>query len=224
VGPVRVLVVDDEPDVRNAVRRGLELMGYELEVAVDGSEGMAMVERWHPDVVLMDLAMPHLGGLSAIEQIRSWSRVPIIVLSVMGQEPDKVRALEAGADDYLTKPFGMQELNARIRVALRHAGGEPAESVMQVGDVRLDVERRQVTVHGEEVHLTPIEYSLFKHLALSAGRVLTHRALLANAWGPQYDSEVHYLWPVITSLRKKLGTGLIITEPGVGYRLRTTLH
>jgi two-component system, OmpR family, KDP operon response regulator KdpE len=221
--PTRVLVVDDEPDVRNAVRRGLELMGYELEIAADGSEGVAKVEDWRPDVVLMDLAMPRMGGLSAIEQIRTWSLVPIIVLSVMGEEPDKVRALEAGADDYLTKPFGMQELNARIRVALRHAKGEPAETVMQIGDVHMDVERRQVMVHGQEVHLTPIEYSLFKQLALSGGRVLTHRSLLASVWGPEYADQVNYLWPVITSLRKKLGTGLITTEPGVGYRLRMTL-
>lgn len=221
--PTRVLVVDDEPEVRNAVRRGLELMGYELEVATDGVEGVARVESWHPDVVLMDLAMPRMGGLSAIEQIRTWSAVPIIVLSVMGEEPDKVRALEAGADDYLTKPFGMQELNARIRVALRHAKGEPAESMLQIGDVHLDVERRQVTLRGQPVHLTPIEYSLFRQLALSGGRVLTHRSLLASVWGPEYADQVNYLWPVITSLRKKLGTGLINTEPGVGYRLRMPL-
>jgi two-component system KDP operon response regulator KdpE len=221
--PTRVLVVDDEPDVRNAVRRGLELMGYELETADDGSEGVAKVENWHPDVVLMDLAMPEMGGLSAIEEIRTWSLVPIIVLSVMGEEPDKVRALEAGADDYLTKPFGMQELNARIRVALRHARGDPPESVMQIGDVSLDVERRLVTVRGQLVHLTPIEFSLFKQLALGGGRVLTHRSLLATVWGPQYADQVHYLWPVITSLRKKLGTGLINTEPGVGYRLKVAL-
>jgi two-component system KDP operon response regulator KdpE len=219
----RVLVVDDEPEVRNAVRRGLELMGYELEMASDGIEGVAKVEDWHPDVVLMDLAMPRMGGLSAVEQIRAWSRVPIIVLSVMGGEPDKVRALEAGADDYLTKPFGMQELNARIRVALRHAQGEPTESVMQLGDVRLDIERRQVSVRGQQVHLTPIEFSLFKQLALGGGRVLTHRSLLASVWGPEYEEQVPYLWPVITSLRKKLGSGLINTEPGVGYRLQMTL-
>ncbi len=178
---------------------------------------MTKVEGWRPDVVLLDLAMPKMGGLSAIESIRTWSKVPIIVLSVMGEEADKVRALEAGADDYLTKPFGLQELHARIRVALRHAG---SQSILQFGDVRLDVDRRLVSVSGEEVHLTPIEYELFKELALSGGRVLTHRLLLNRVWGAQYENEVNYLRPVITSLRKKLGTHLIKTEPAVGYRLQ----
>ncbi len=215
--PTRVLVVDDEAEVRTAVRRGLELMGYEIEVASDGFEGVSKVESWRPDVVLLDLAMPKMGGLTAIADIRAWSKVPIIVLSVMGEEGDKVRALEAGADDYLTKPFGLQELHARIRVALRHAG---TQSILQFGDVRLDVDRRLVTMRGQEVHLTPIEYELFKELAQSSGRVLTHRLLLNRVWGPQFEGEVNYLRPVITSLRKKLGTHLIKTEPAVGYRLQ----
>jgi two-component system, OmpR family, KDP operon response regulator KdpE len=215
--PTRVLVVDDEAEVRTAVRHGLELMGYEIEVASDGLEGVSKVETWRPDVVLLDLAMPRMGGLSALENIRTWSKVPIIVLSVMGEEADKVRALETGADDYLTKPFGLQELHARIRVAMRHAG---TQSLLQFGDVRLDVDRRLVSVRGEDVHLTPIEYELFKELALSAGRVLTHRLLLNRVWGPQFENEVNYLRPVITSLRKKLGTHLIKTEPAVGYRLQ----
>jgi two-component system KDP operon response regulator KdpE len=215
--PTRVLVVDDEAEVRTAVRHGLELMGYEIEVASDGVEGVSKVEAWRPDVVLLDLAMPKMGGLSAIESIRAWSKVPIIVLSVMGEEADKVRALETGADDYLTKPFGLQELHARIRVAMRHAG---TQSVMQFGDVRLDVDRRLVSVRGDEVHLTPIEYELFKELASADGRVLTHRLLLSRVWGPEFENEVNYLRPVITSLRKKLGTHLIKTEPAVGYRLQ----
>jgi two-component system KDP operon response regulator KdpE len=218
--PTRVLVVDDEAEVRTAVRRGLELMGYEIEVASNGEEGVTRVESWRPDVVLLDLAMPKMGGLSAIERIRTWSTVPIIVLSVMGEETDKVRALEAGADDYLTKPFGLQELHARIRVALRRAGTGPTESILHFGEVRLDVDKRLVTVSGTEVHLTPIEYELFKQLALSGGRVLTHRLLLSRVWGPEYENEVNYLRPVITSLRKKLGTHLIKTEPAVGYRLQ----
>ncbi len=216
----RVLLVDDEAEVRNVVRRGLELMGYELEVAADGAEGVAKVERWRPDVVLMDLAMPTMGGLTAIELIRRWSPVPIIVLSVMGEETDKVQALEGGADDYLTKPFGMQELNARIRVALRHTSSGEAGSVLRFGDVALDVDRRLVTVREAAVHLTPNEYELLKQLAINAGRVLTHRLLLHRVWGPEYENEANYLRPVITSLRKKLGAQVIQTEPGVGYRLR----
>jgi two-component system KDP operon response regulator KdpE len=218
--PTRVLVVDDEAEVRNAVRRGLELMGYDVETAADGVDGVAKVETWRPDVVLLDLAMPRMGGLRALSAIRSWSTVPLIVLSVMGEEADKVRALDAGADDYLTKPFGVQELNARIRVALRHAQPEPAQSVLRFGDVRLDIDKRLVTVGGAEVHLTPIEYEVFKQLALEPGRVLTHRRLLSRVWGEQYENEVHYLRPVVTALRKKLGTQLIRTESGVGYRLR----
>jgi two-component system KDP operon response regulator KdpE len=217
---MRVLLVDDEADVRGTVRRGLELLGYEVETAVDGLDGLAKVESWRPDVVLMDLAMPKLGGLSAIEQLRSWSSTPIIVLSVMEEEQDKVRALEAGADDYVTKPFGMQELNARMRAALRRAHQGPDEPVLAFGAVQLDVAKRLVSVDGAEVHLTPIEYELLKHLALNAGRVLTHRQLLTSVWGPQYETETHYLRPVVTALRKKLVPQLIRTEPGVGYRLQ----
>lgn len=219
----RVLLVDDEASLRSAVRRGLEAFGYDVEVATNGLEAVELVQRRRPDVVLMDLAMPKMSGLHAIEQIRTWSDVPIIVLSVMGEEADKVRALEVGADDYLTKPFGLQELNARIRVALRHQSRQPADQPYQFGDVRVDIGRRAVTVAGQEVHLTPIEYDLLKHLVLNAGRVLTHQTLLARVWGPEYESEVHYLRPVITSLRKKLGTHLIQTEPGVGYRLKVVL-
>ena len=216
----RVLLVDDEASLRMTVRRGLETLGYEVDVAADGLEGVRLVERWRPDVVLMDLAMPKLGGLSAIEQIRTWSEVPIIVLSVMGEETDKVRALEAGADDYLTKPFGLQELNARIRVALRHLARSQPDQPVQFGNVCVDLSKRLVTVQGEEVHLTPIEYELFKQLVVNAGRVLTHEMLLDRVWGPEYHVEVHYLRPVITALRKKLGSNLIQTEPGVGYRLK----
>jgi two-component system KDP operon response regulator KdpE len=219
----RVLLADDEASLRGAVRRGLEAFGYEVEVATNGIEAIELVQRRRPDVVLMDLAMPKMSGLTAIERIRSWSDVPIIVLSVMGEEVDKVRALEVGADDYLTKPFGLQELNARIRVALRHQTRQPADQPYQFGDVRVDLGRRTVTVASQEVHLTPIEYDLLKHLVLNAGRVLTHQTLLERVWGPEYESEVHYLRPVITSLRKKLGTHLIQTEPGVGYRLKVQL-
>ncbi|MBV9577674.1 MAG: response regulator transcription factor [Chloroflexi bacterium] len=221
---VRALVIDDEAAVRQAVGRGLEVLGFEIETAADGLEGVARVESWRPDVVLLDLAMPRMSGLTALGQIRGWSQVPVIVLSVMGEEADKVRALEAGADDYVTKPFGMQELHARIRVVLRRAQHQPSEPVLRFGDVELDVERRLVSVRETPVHLTPIEYEVFKQLALQPGRVLTYRILLSQVWGPQYTTEVHYLRPVVTSLRKKLGTQLIKTEPGVGYRLEDPLE
>jgi two-component system KDP operon response regulator KdpE len=217
---VRVLLVDDEASLRTSVRRGLEALGYVVEVAADGLAGVQTVERWHPDVVLMDLAMPKMSGLSAIEQIRTWSTVPIIVLSVMGEEADKVRALEAGADDYLTKPFGLQELNARIRVVLRRLSRAAFDQPQRFGAVEVDLGKRRVAVDGQEVHLTPIEYEVLKNLVLNAGRVLTHQVLLARVWGPEYETEVHYLRPVMTALRKKLGPHLIQTEPGVGYRLR----
>ncbi|MBV8718397.1 MAG: response regulator transcription factor [Chloroflexi bacterium] len=216
----RVLVVDDEAEVREVLRRGLELLNYEIETAADGVQGLAKLEEWRPDVVLLDLAMPRMSGLSALQHIRASSQLPVIVLSVMGEEGDKVRALEAGADDYLTKPFGMQELNARIRVVLRRLKTvELHESVFQFSDVHLDVERRVVTVDGEPVHLSPNEYEVFKLLALQAGRVLTYSTLLSRIWGPEYANDVQYLRPVMTSLRKKLGSQLIRTEPGVGYRL-----
>ncbi len=222
VGP-RILLVDDEASVRDSVRRGLQALGYDVDVASDGLEGVRQVERWRPDVVLLDLAMPKMGGLTAIEQIRTWSTVPIIVLSVMGEEADKVRALEAGADDYLTKPFGMQELNARIRVALRHQSQTQTDQPVQLDDVCVDIGKRLVIVRGQEVHLTRIEYDLLKYLVLNAGRVLTHEMLLERVWGTEYRGEVHYLRPVITALRKKLGSHLIQTEPGVGYRLKAPL-
>jgi two-component system KDP operon response regulator KdpE len=216
----RILLVDDEADVRTSVRRGLQIQGYEAEVASDGEEAITKARAWKPDVVLMDLAMPSMGGISAIEEIRRWSDVPIIVLSVMGEEREKVRALDSGADDYLTKPFGMQELSARIRAALRRHGPPATEHVYELGAVTVDTGSRVVTVNGAEVHLTPNEYGLLEQLVINAGRVLTHRTLLERVWGPEYTEEVHYLRPVITSLRKKLGPHLIQTEQGVGYRLK----
>jgi two-component system KDP operon response regulator KdpE len=218
--PARVLVVDDEPGVRTSVRRGLQIQGYEVEVAADGQEGVEKARSWKPDVILMDLAMPTMGGISAIHLIRTWSTVPIIVLSVMGEESEKVRALDSGADDYLTKPFGMQELSARIRAALRRQAPVEEGRTYEVGQVRVDTATRQVTVAGTDVHLTPTEYELLKQLVDNAGRVLTHRRLLERVWGAEYTEQVHYLRPVVTALRKKLGHHLIQTEPGVGYRLR----
>ncbi|HLG70917.1 MAG TPA: response regulator transcription factor [Chloroflexota bacterium] len=212
-------MVDDEADIRNSVSRGLQGQGFDVETAVDGIEGLAKIERWRPDVVLMDLAMPRMGGIRAIEELRTWSDVPVIVLSVMGEEGEKVRALDAGADDYLTKPFGVQELGARIRVALRHLSQPLTESERQLGKVTIDLGSRVVRVDGDEIHLSPIEYELLKHLVSNAGRVLTHGQLLERVWGPEYRAETAYLRPIVTSLRKKLGPQFIRTEPGVGYRV-----
>jgi len=215
----RVLVVDDEADIRNSVTRGLQAQDFDVETAVDGIDGLAKIERWRPDVVLMDLAMPRMGGIRAIQELRTWSDVPVIVLSVMGEEEEKVRALDAGADDYLTKPFGVQELAARIRVALRHLSQPTTDTVRQLGDVSVDLGNRSVRLNGDEVHLSPIEYELLKHLVVNAGRVLTHGQLLERVWGPEYRVETAYLRPIVTSLRKKLGPQFIRTEPGVGYRV-----
>jgi two-component system KDP operon response regulator KdpE len=218
--PARVLLVDDEPGVRVSVRRGLQIQGYEVEVAADGQEGVERARSWKPDVILMDLAMPTMGGISAIQLIRTWSAVPIIVLSVMGEEAEKVRALDSGADDYLTKPFGMQELSARIRATLRRQTPVEEGRVYVFEQVHVDTGTRRVTVDGADVHLTPTEYELLKLLVDNAGRVLTHRRLLERVWGAEYTEQFHYLRPVVTALRKKLGHHLIQTEPGVGYRLR----
>ncbi|MGH2363122.1 MAG: response regulator transcription factor [Chloroflexota bacterium] len=215
----RILVVDDEADIRNSVRRGLQGQDFDVETAVDGVDGLAKIERWRPDVVLMDLAMPSMGGIRAIQELRTWSEVPVIVLSVMGEEEEKVRALDAGADDYLTKPFGVEELGARIRVALRHLSQPATETVRVLGNVSVDLGNRTVRVDGDEVHLSPIEYELLKHLVSNAGRVLTHGQLLERVWGPEYRAETAYLRPIVTSLRKKLGPLFIRTEPGVGYRV-----
>ena len=215
----RVLVVDDEADIRNSVTRGLQAQDFDVETAVDGIDGLSKIERWRPDVVLMDLAMPRMGGIRAIQELRTWSEVPVIVLSVMGEEEEKVRALDAGADDYLTKPFGVQELAARIRVALRHLSQPTTDTVRHLGDVSVDLGNRTVRLNGDEVHLSPIEYELLKHLVVNAGRVLTHGQLLERVWGPEYRAETAYLRPIVTSLRKKLGPQFIRTEPGVGYRV-----
>ena len=212
-------MVDDEADIRNSVRRGLQAQGFDVETAVDGIDGLARIERWRPDVVLMDLAMPRMGGISAIQELRTWSDVPVIVLSVMGEEGEKVRALDAGADDYLTKPFGIQELGARVRVALRHMSLAQSDTIRELGSVSVDLSSRVVRVDRDEVHLSPIEYELLKHLVINAGRVLTHGQLLERVWGPEYRTETAYLRPIVTSLRKKLGPRFIRTEPGVGYRV-----
>jgi two-component system, OmpR family, KDP operon response regulator KdpE len=220
----RILVVDDAPEIRNLLKRTLAGHGHAVELAADGQEGVDKARAWDPDIILLDLAMPRMGGLSACQRIREFSRAPIIVLSVMGEEQDKVRVLDAGADDYVTKPFGVEELMARIRVALRRGAAAPAQFACD--GLVVDLDARRVTVDGREVHLTPIEYAVLSYLVRNAGRVLTHTQILAHAWGPEYTGELQYLRSFVGQLRKKLGDSaarphFVLTEPGVGYRLRS---
>jgi len=222
----RILVVDDEPEIRNSLRRILTGHGYEVDLAADGEKAIERARAWRPDVILLDLAMPRMGGLTACQRIREFCQAPIIVLSVMGEEQDKVRVLDAGADDYVTKPFGAEELLARVRAGLRRASNPPAAAVYSCDGLVVDLDVRRVTVEGQDVHLTPIEYEVLRYLVQNAGRVLTHTQLLTQAWGRAYAGDLQSLRAFIGNLRKKLGDNaarphFILTEPGVGYRLRS---
>jgi two-component system KDP operon response regulator KdpE len=224
----RILLIEDEPEIRRFLRASLGAHGFELREASTGQEGLRQAAEQPPDIILLDLGLPDIGGLQVIEQVRGWSSVPIVVLSARGQEADKIAALDAGADDYLTKPFGVGELLARLRVALRHQvrlRDADASPVFTAGHLRVDHSRRQVFVGDSEVHLTPTEYRLLTTLIKHAGKVLTHRQLLKEVWGPDCTHETHYLRVYINQLRHKLGddaagAALIMTEPGVGYRLQ----
>ncbi|TDA70600.1 MAG: response regulator [Clostridia bacterium] len=220
----RVLIIDDETPIRRLLKVALEAHGYEVAGAASGRQGLQQAALLHPDLVILDLGLPDLDGLEVVKRLREWSRVPIIILSIREQEDDKIKALDAGADDYVTKPFSMGELLARMRAALRHAAQNSDEPVLTFGGLTIDLARRLVTVEGREVKLTPTEYELLKNLALNAGRVMTHRQLLRTIWGPEYQEETHYLRVYIGQLRRKIETDptrprYIITEPGVGYRL-----
>jgi two-component system KDP operon response regulator KdpE len=220
----RILLIDDEPAIVRAVRANLANRGFRVDVAESGREALERVEL-HPDLILLDLGLPDLDGLDLIRALRGRGRAPIIVLSARGAERDKVRALDLGADDYLTKPFGVEELLARIRVALRHAlrtGTD--EPVFRARGLIVDVEHRRVTVDGEELHLTPTEYSLLTALVRHADHVVTDAMLLQEVWGPEHGDEDHYLHVYVARLRKKLERDpqkprYIATEPGIGYRL-----
>ena len=223
---IRVLIVDDEPQIRRLLRVSLAAQGYTVSETALGREALARVAADHPDLLLLDLGLPDMDGQEVIARLREWSDVPIIVLSVREREKDKVAALDAGADDYINKPFGMDELLARIRAALRHRlQADVKEPVFRSGDVMVDLGRRVVTVAGREVRLTPKEYDLLRVLASHAGKVLTHQQLLRAVWGPGYTTEAQYLRVYVAQLREKLEADpsqprLIVTEPGVGYRLR----
>jgi two-component system, OmpR family, KDP operon response regulator KdpE len=223
-----VLIVDDEPQMRKFVRITLDANGYGVIEASTAAEGIQQAAAHTPDLVLLDLGLPDADGSEVIHRIREWSPMPIIVISARGKEESKVLALDAGADDYVTKPFGAAELMARLRVALRHVArvaGTP-EAVVEIGDaIKVDLVRRIVEVRGDEVHLTPIEYKLLTLLVKHAGMVLTHRQLLEQVWGPGHAHQMQYLRVYMTQLRHKLEQNparpkYLVTEPGVGYRLR----
>lgn len=220
----RVLVVDDETQLRRALRRSLEGHGYAVHEAEDGAEALREHESFRPDVVLLDLMLPDTSGVDVCRELRRSYRTPIIVLSVVGDEKTKVAALDEGADDYLTKPFGMDELLARVRVALRRGSSDRAQaSRIVAGDLTIDLEQRRVRVQDRDVHLTPTEYALLKYLAINAGKVLTHPMILRAVWGAEYGEDTHVLRTYINQLREKLGEDpavrrYIVTDPGVGYR------
>jgi two-component system KDP operon response regulator KdpE len=222
-----IFIIDDEPQMRRALAAGLRANGFTVEVAASGEDALDRLPLVHPEVILLDLTLPGIDGLQVVTDIREWSSVPIIVLSARESEMDKVIALDRGADDYLTKPFGMSELLARIRVALRHAArfSSGHESVFSDGTLRVDFARRVVTLNGVEVHLTPTEYDLMRELIVNAGKVMTHRMLLGRVWGPESANDTQYLRTFINQLRRKLEDDpsqptRIVTEPGIGYRYR----
>jgi two-component system KDP operon response regulator KdpE len=227
-GPT-VLVIEDELQMRRFLRSALEGHGYRVIEVGTAREGLAQAAGRNPEIILLDLGLPDVDGLDVTRRLREWTATPIVVLSARGLEQDKIRALDAGADDYLTKPFGVGELLARIRVALRHAAtppGELADPVFTQGELTVDLARRQVFLGASEVHLTPTEYKLLTLLVRHAGKVITQRQALKEVWGPNYANQTHYLRVYMAQLRHKLERDparprLLLTEPGVGYRLKT---
>ena len=218
-----VLVIDDEPQMRRLLRVTLEANGYVVFDAASGQDGIVQVAQCRPEVILLDLGLPDLEGVEVLKRIREWSRVPVIILSVRDRENEKIDALDAGADDFVTKPFGSGELLARLRTALRRSQPQPAEAIFRAGDLEVDLSARLVRKGGQEVKLTPTEYSLLRLLVVHAGKVLTHRQMLAEVWGPNAVEQTQYLRVHIAHLREKLEDDparpqFLITEPAVGYR------
>jgi two-component system KDP operon response regulator KdpE len=227
-----ILIVDDEPQILRAVRSGLLAQGYEIEVASTGQDALRQASSSVPDMVILDVMLPgEMDGLEVCRRLREWLTAPILILSAVGQESQKVKALDLGADDYLTKPFGMSELTARVRAALRRSKAQPPGSaepaLFEHDGLSVDYARRMVRRRGEEVRLTPLEYDILRYLSQNADRVVTHRQLLSNVWGAEYADETQLLRVHVGHVRQKIEENpsrprLIVTEPGVGYRLRTT--
>ena len=221
---LRVLVVDDELPIRRFLRITLEANGYRVYEVSNGRDAIQEAARLRPDLIILDMGLPDIEGLEVLRRLRDWTSTPTIILSVRDSDADKVAALDAGADDYLAKPFSLEELMARMRAAQRHAQPGPQPTVFVAGDVAVDLAHRQVTKRGEAVRLTPTEYALLRLLVQHAGKVLTHRQILKEVWGPDYTEETHYLRVYFAQLRQKLEDDparprLLLTEPGVGYRL-----
>ncbi|RPJ20653.1 MAG: response regulator [Chloroflexi bacterium] len=221
----RVLVVDDENSIRRYLRAALSAQGFAIYEAANGQEAINAVVSHHPDIIILDLGLPDFDGIEVTRRLREWSQTPIIILSVREAENDKIAALDAGADDYLTKPFSTGELMARMRVAMRHLAGKPDEPVLQVDNLKMDLSRRLVTVNEDQISLTPTEYEILRLLLQNAGKVLTHHQLLRQVWGSAYESEMHILRVNISNLRRKIEPDpsrphYLLTEPGVGYRIR----
>jgi two-component system KDP operon response regulator KdpE len=223
-----VLIVEDEPAMRRFLRTALGAQDFRVLEANDAKEAQIAITTQNPEIILLDLGLPDVDGLEIIRQVREWSRIPIIVISARGREDDKITALDAGADDYLTKPFGVNELLARIRVALRHvflSTSKTTSPLLDIGGLHLDLEKREVKFAGTEIHLTPIEYKLLVYLAQNAGKVITHRQILKEVWGAPYAGQTHYLRVFMAQLRRKIEPDparprLLVTEPGVGYRMQ----
>jgi two-component system KDP operon response regulator KdpE len=221
------VLIEDEPQIRRFLRASLASQGYRLFEAATGQEGLVEAATRQPDLIILDLGLPDMDGFEVIRQLREWTAIPIIILSARGQERDKIAALDAGADDYVSKPFGVGELLARMRVAGRHAArnpGDPTETTFSLGELHVDLVHRQVTVAGNAVHLTPIEYRLLITMIRHAGKILTHQHLLKEVWGPNQTEQSQYLRVYIAQLRRKLEVDparprYVLTEPGVGYRL-----
>lgn len=218
------LVIDDEPQIRRLLRVTLEGNDYRVLEAATAQDGLLQAAQGRPDAVLLDLGLPDLDGVTVLKRLREWSHVPVIILSVRDREDDKISALDAGADDYVTKPFNAGELLARLRAALRHSRGEGADAIFHAGDLEVDLAARVVRKRGQDVKLTPTEYALLRLFVSHAGKVLTHRQLLTEVWGPKAIAQSHYLRVHIAHLREKIEDDpkqprLIITEPAIGYRL-----
>jgi two-component system, OmpR family, KDP operon response regulator KdpE len=222
---VRVLVVDDERAIRRYLHAALNAQGYTVYEAANGQEALNAAVADRPDLIILDLGLPDIDGVAITTRLREWTNIPILILSVREQESDKIAALDAGADDYLTKPFSSGELMARMRVALRRSMQSASEPVFEIGELRVDLAHRQVSETGREILLTPTEYDLLRVLVQNAGKVLTHRQLLRQVWGSAYEAEAHLLRVNMSNLRRKIEPDparphYILTEPGVGYRMR----